>query len=83
VVEVLVLFFGRLREAAGTGEMEIAVAGGSVADLRAMLAAGNPILGEALAAPGIRVAIDQRIAADDAPIAGAREIAFMPPMSGG
>lgn len=80
---VRVLFFGRLRDIAGASEIDVADGGGSVAELRALLNAENPGLGDALGSPEVRVAIDQIIAGDDASIEGAREIAFMPPLSGG
>lgn len=80
---VRVLFFGRLRDIAGASEIDVADGGGSVAELRALLGAANPALGETLAALEVRVAIDQIMAAADANIEGAREIAFMPPLSGG
>ena len=56
---------------------------GSVPHLRALLGSEHPGLGEALAAPGVRVAIDQAIAANDASLERAREVAFLPPLSGG
>jgi len=31
----------------------------------------------------LRVALDQQLAGFDAPLAGAREVAFFPPMTGG
>ena len=78
------LFFGRLRDIAGQSEIQIGRAVSTIAELREVLGADNPMLAEALAAPGIRVAIDQRMAIGaDAPIGGAKEIAFMSPLSGG
>lgn len=32
---------------------------------------------------GLRVAVDQELTGFDAPLAGAREVAFFPPMTGG
>lgn len=79
-----VLFFGKLRDIAGQSETEIGRAFASIRELRAALGAENPMLAEALAAPGVRVAIDQQMAiGPDAPISGAKEIAFMSPLSGG
>ena len=59
---------------------EIATAG----DLMAWLKARDDRYAAAFAdAAAIRVAIDQRQADFDAPIAGAREVAFFPPVTGG
>ncbi len=80
---VLVLFFGRLRDLAGAGEIEAPTGCATLAHLRAQIGASNPALGEALAAPGVRAAVDRVIVPADASIESAREIAFMPPLSGG
>jgi molybdopterin synthase sulfur carrier subunit len=56
----------------------------TVADLRAWLAKGDPVLGEVLQTPSIRAAVDQAICISDTEsVRGAREVAFMPPLSGG
>lgn len=80
-----ILFFGRLRDAAGASEAahELPASLRTVADVRAWISAHDPHLGAALAAPGVRVAVDQVFAADDTPACGAGEIAFMAPLSGG
>lgn len=78
-----VLFFGRLRDLAGAAELEVAAAPETLAELRVLVSADNPRLAEALAEPSTRVAIDRAFAAGDAPTASAREVAFMPPLSGG
>ena len=78
-----VLFFGRLRDVAGAGELSLAAPLSTLADLHAHLARDNAALGEALAGPGIRVAIDQAFVTGDADFGPNAEIAFMPPLSGG
>ena len=73
-------FFGRLRDSIG-GELEVE-APGDVADseqLRAWLGREHPALLDA----SVRMALDDRIPAAAEPIAGVREIAFLPPVSGG
>ena len=80
---VRVLLLGRLRDVAGVSEIEVSRRFDTLAALRAHLAANNSALSLALSEPSVRVAIDQAIAGDDACIASAREIAFMPPLSGG
>jgi molybdopterin converting factor subunit 1 len=81
-----ILFFGRLSDAAGCSRMtcDLPKTVTTVAGLRAWLAARDPILGEAIQSPGVRVAVNQTFCLSDAdPTLGAREIAFMSPLSGG
>jgi|CXWL01.1.fsa_nt_gi molybdopterin synthase sulfur carrier subunit len=80
-----VLFFGSLREAAGVPELECAPPAdvATLADLRDWLSARDPALGAAVRARGVRVVRDRAFAPFDTPIAGAREIAFVSPLSGG
>ncbi|WP_395647991.1 MoaD/ThiS family protein [Terricaulis sp.] len=81
-----ILFFGRLRDVAGCSEMlcDLPQQVSSVADVRAWLAARDPVLGKALHAPGVRVAVDRSFCTrDDQCAGGAAEIAFMSPLSGG
>ncbi len=75
-----VLLFGRLADVAGWRLRE--VAGGSLAELRAALGE-DAVLAEALAAPGVQVAVDKAIVRGEAALTPASEVAFMPPMSGG
>ena len=81
-----ILFFGRLRDIAGSAQLAEALPAdiATVADVRAWLAQRDPILGEAISAPGVRVAVNQAFCLTDADAArGADEIAFMSPLSGG
>jgi molybdopterin synthase sulfur carrier subunit len=78
-----VLLFGRLQDIAGWRERDVEPTPPTIAALLDQLAAEDAPLGEALRQPSVRVAIDRQITAGDAPLAAAREIAFMPPMSGG
>jgi len=78
-----VLLFGRLQDIAGWRERGIDSAPATVAALMAQLSAEDEALGEALAQPSVRVAVDRRIVAGDAPVGPGSEVAFMPPMSGG
>ena len=56
----------------------------TVADLAGWLKGRGEEYANAFAEPGIvRAAIDRRHVKPDAPIAGAGEIAFFPPMTGG
>jgi molybdopterin synthase sulfur carrier subunit len=80
-----ILFFGRLKEAAGGAEktVELPPAVRDATSLIVWLSEENQELRLALAAPAVRIAVDQRIVDRDAPISRPREIAFMPPYSGG
>jgi molybdopterin synthase sulfur carrier subunit len=77
-----VLLFGRLADVAGWREREL-VAPPTLDALRRRLGRDDARLAEALAGPGVQVAIDQAIVRGDAPLEGVAEIAFLPPMSGG
>jgi molybdopterin synthase sulfur carrier subunit len=77
------LFFGRFREL-GVGLEEAAAELATLGELRAWIALVAPEIGEALQDARARIAIDGEIVQNDAILlAGVREIAFLPPMSGG
>jgi sulfur-carrier protein len=78
-----VLLFGRLSDIAGWRERRIEPAPASLFALKAMLAAEDPRLGEALAAKGVQAAIDKVLVRGDVALADGVEVAFLPPMSGG
>ncbi len=77
-----VLLFGRLADTAGWRERDL-VLPASLETLRLTLAGEDPVLGAALAGPGVQAAVDQVLTRGDASLAGVREVAFLPPMSGG
>jgi molybdopterin synthase sulfur carrier subunit len=76
-----VLLFGRLSDVAGWRDRE--VESPFLSALRHQLGAEDAALGEALAGPGVQVALDQVIVRGDAPLNAGTEVAFLPPMSGG
>lgn len=76
-----VLLFGRLADQAGWRER--IVEAGDLATLRRALTVEDTALGEALAGPGVQVAIDKTIVRGEAALAATTEVAFLPPMSGG
>ena len=78
-----VLLFGRLADVSGWRERTIAPPPPTLTALLALLAAEDAALGEALGAPGVQAAVDRVLVRGEADLAEAREIAFMPPMSGG
>ncbi|MDO9433439.1 MAG: MoaD/ThiS family protein [Pseudomonadota bacterium] len=76
-----VLLFGRLSDIAGWRERDIDSA--SLGALRDVLAGEGEELADALAAPGVQIALDQAIVRGDAALSALSEVAFLPPMSGG
>ena len=79
-----VLYFAWLRERAGTSREAVETEAPTVAALVEELKARSE--GHALAFSdlrAVRVAVDQKLASLDAPLKGAREVAFFPPMTGG
>jgi molybdopterin synthase sulfur carrier subunit len=83
---VKLLYFAWVREKIGRAEEEIALppAVTTIADLVGWLRQRGPEFQAAFAKPEVvRAAIDQRHVKPASPIAGAREIAFFPPVTGG
>ena len=76
-----VLLFGRLADQAVWRDK--AIEAGSLAALRAAIAGDDPELAEALAGPGVQVAVDKALVRGEAALTAATEVAFLPPMSGG
>ncbi|WP_299003173.1 MoaD/ThiS family protein [uncultured Caulobacter sp.] len=76
-----VLLFGRLADQAGWRDRRIEA--GDLSALRAALAKEDADLGEALAGPGVQVAVDKVLVRGEAALAAGTEVAFLPPMSGG
>jgi molybdopterin synthase sulfur carrier subunit len=79
------LYFATLRDRIGKSEEECAPPQEvcSVADLIAWLSAQDEIYAAAFAHGTTRAAIDKKHVKPETAIAGAREIAFFPPMTGG
>lgn len=83
-MQIDVLYFAWLRERIGQPRERIETEAATVADLVAQLAAMDEWHAAAFAdMAAVRVAIDQNLAELSAPLAGAREVAFFPPMTGG
>ena len=76
-----ILVFAGLAELVGGRFLEIDWPGGTVADLRAAVAAARPALASLLARSA--VAIGNRYATDDADVPPAANVAIIPPVSGG
>ncbi len=78
-----VRLFGRLADLAGWRERVLDEAPARLSEIMDMLGRLDARLGEALASPGVRAAVDRVLARGDAPVPPGAEVAFMPPMSGG
>jgi molybdopterin synthase sulfur carrier subunit len=85
-LQLRILYFAWVREAMGRAEEELAVPAdvATVADLVLWLKRRGPEYEHAFRRPEVvRAAIDRAHVKPDARIAGAREIAFFPPVTGG
>lgn len=79
-----VLYFAWVRERIGVPRERVATQAATVADLVAELSAREERYALAFSDPAsLRVALDQELSSFDAPLAGVREVAFFPPMTGG
>ena len=81
---VTVRFFASLREAVGCESMRLEIAAASMASVHAALAGAlTASQREALAAAGVRVAVNQSMAQGDVALEAGDEVAFLPPVTGG
>jgi molybdopterin synthase sulfur carrier subunit len=79
-----ILYFAWLRERIGRSTEEVETSASDVITLVEELRARGPRYAAAFAdLSAVRVAVDQEAAEFDAPLAGAREVAFFPPVTGG
>jgi molybdopterin synthase sulfur carrier subunit len=79
-----VLYFAWVRERIGLPRERVETDAATVADLVAELSAREERYAVAFSdLAALRVALDQELADFDAPLAGVREVAFFPPMTGG
>jgi len=79
-----VLYFAWVRERIGLPRERIETQAATVADLIAELSAREDRYAMAFAdLASLRVALDQELSSFDASLAGVREVAFFPPMTGG
>ncbi|WP_335947604.1 molybdopterin converting factor subunit 1 [Salipiger bermudensis] len=79
-----VLYFAWVRERIGLPKEKIETSAATVAALVEELKAREERYEAAFAdLSALRVAVDQELTDFDAPLTGAREVAFFPPMTGG
>lgn len=79
-----ILYFAWLRERIGQPRERVETGAATIRDLVAELAARDEWHAAAFAdMSAVRCAVDQQLAELDTPLAGSREVAFFPPMTGG
>ncbi len=79
-----ILYFAWIRERIGVPRERIETQAATIRDLIEQLRAMDDWRAAALAdLSAVRVALDQELSDLDSPIAGVREVAFFPPMTGG
>lgn len=79
-----IMYFAWVRERIGLPREEIETQAATVAELVTELRAREDRYDVAFSdLSALRVALDQELADFDAPLAGVREVAFFPPMTGG
>lgn len=79
-----VMYFAWVRERIGLPKERLETSAATVADLVEELKAREERYALAFSdISALRVAVDQELAEFDAPLAGVREVAFFPPMTGG
>lgn len=79
-----ILYFARVRERIGLPREVVKTDAATVADLVDELRAREERYAAAFEdLSALRVALDQELSDFDAPLAGVREVAFFPPMTGG
>ena len=79
-----VVYFAWVRERIGLPREKVETTAATVAELVEELKAREERYEMAFAdLASLRVALDQELSSFDAPLAGVREVAFFPPMTGG
>ncbi len=77
-------YFASIREAVGLGTETVNTVAPTVVALRDELIARGGVYAESLArGKAVRVAINQTLAIETAPLVGGAEVAFFPPVTGG
>ncbi|MFA0813227.1 molybdopterin converting factor subunit 1 [Microbulbifer epialgicus] len=80
---VKILFFARLRQQLGTGEITLADFSGSLAALRETLCEQHPEWATHLQRDDVRAALNQQLVDTSTAVGAGDEVAFFPPVTGG
>ena len=79
-----IVYFAWVRERIGIARETVETSAKTISDLVEELKCRDDRYGAAFAdIAAVRVAVDQQLTNFDAPLAGVREVAFFPPMTGG
>ncbi len=80
-----ILYFAGLREAVGQSSEQLPLPArvGSVGELHAHLVARGGVWAALATTKNLRIAVNQQMAAMDAPVKDGDEVAFFPPVTGG
>ncbi len=83
-MKVQVKYFASIREALGISSETVETSAPTVAGLRDELIARGGVYAESLArGKAVRIALNQTLANESAPLAEGAEVAFFPPVTGG
>ena len=83
-MKITVKYFASIREALGQGTEQRETTATTLADLRNELLAVSPAHAQALArGKPVRMALDQVMSDESAPLCEGCEVAFFPPVTGG
>nr|WP_295775905.1 molybdopterin converting factor subunit 1 [Rhodoferax sp.] len=83
-MKVHVKYFASIREALGCGAETVETVAPTVAGLRDDLIARGGVYAESLArGKAVRIALNQTLAVETAPLVEGAEVAFFPPVTGG
>lgn len=83
-MNVKIKYFASIREAVGQGNEAVDTSSETVGALRdALIARGEPYAGALARGRAVRMAVDQVMSDDAAPLREGCEVAFFPPVTGG
>jgi molybdopterin synthase sulfur carrier subunit len=83
-VNVRVRYFASIREAVGQGSESVQTRGETLGALRdELIARGEPYAGALARGKSVRMALDQDMSDESAPLREGCEVAFFPPVTGG
>ena len=83
-MKVHVKYFASIREALGSGAETVETFAPTVAGFRDELVARGGVYAESLArGKAVRIALNQTLAVETAPLVEGAEVAFFPPVTGG
>ncbi len=81
---IKVLFFAKLRETLGCGELSVEPAGEDTTEsIRQRLMADHPNWQEALSDEQLLIAVNQNLCTQEQTVGDGDELAFFPPVTGG